>query len=259
MPVHATLAPGATVGMGVAGVDAPPDFPGVPGSAVDGAQRAPRPRADGGPGSLTAPANAAELKQQTRQATSARRAGKRKTRRRLSLVLVGVGLAIAAGVGYELMPSSGGGPAHTITTPAQIGTFKQAPELAESMNATQLRDTIVRDSRGEASHVVDAVYKDAAASNAAPGILLFIGGNLHGASASDFISSFTGRLAGATTTSPGSLGGAAACVPSEGGNPAECAWADDDTFGVVLSPNLDAQALASELRQMRPQLEHVTH
>jgi hypothetical protein len=212
---------------------------------------------------LTAPAGAAEpaqQTQQTRQAKSARRAGKRKVRRRLSLVAVGVGLAIAGGVGYELMPSSGGGPEHTITTPQQFGTFKQAPELAESMNATQLRDTIVRLSRGEASHVVDAVYQDAAGSNGSTGpqILLFVGGNLHGSSASAFISSFTGRLAGAVTTSPGSLGGAAACAPSESGNPAECAWADDDTFGVILSPNLDAQALADQLRQMRPLVEHVT-
>ena len=100
-------------------------------------------------------------------------------------------------------------------------------------------------------------------SPAAPGgtsqIVLFIGGNLSGTSASSFITSFIGKLPGAVTTAAGPLGGEAACVPSAGGNPAECAWADNDTFGLVASPTLDAQALASELRQMRIQVEHRTH
>ena len=90
-------------------------------------------------------------------------------------------------------------------------------------------------------------------------IVLFIGGNLSGTSASSFITSFIGKLPGAVTTAAGPLGGEAACVPSAGGNPAECAWADNDTFGLVASPTLDAQALASELRQMRLQVEHRTH
>jgi hypothetical protein len=61
---------------------------------------------------------------------------------------------------------------------------------------------------------------------------------------------------GATSTSAGPLGGDAACIPSTGGNPAECAWADNDTFGLVASPTLGTVALASEMRQMRLQIEH---
>jgi len=60
----------------------------------------------------------------------------------------------------------------------------------------------------------------------------------------------------AVTTSAGSLGGSAACLPSVSGHPAECAWADNDTFGVVLAPTLSATELAGELRAMRPLVEH---
>jgi hypothetical protein len=257
MPVHSatgTLAIGAPAPAGAPAADemAPP-------GAVQGGSARGRQRTAGGAAVATAPAKTAQAPKQTRQSTSARRAGKRKARRRLSLVLAGVGLAIAGGVGYELMPSGNSGPDHTISTPTQLGTFRQAPRLAQKMNATQLRDMIARLSKGEATHVVDAVYQDAGGTNGSNGpvILLFIGGNLHGTSPGAFISSFTGKQPGAATTSAGSLGGAAACAPSQSGNPAECAWADGDTFGVVLSPTLDAQALASELRQMRPLVEHI--
>jgi hypothetical protein len=165
---------------------------------------------------------------------------------------VGVaGLAAVGGLVVEMMPSPPG-PAHEIGVPARISPFVQAPALAAKMKATSLRDSIVSASKGEASHVVDAVYQDTADSQ----VLLFIGGNLAGSSANSFISSFIGSLPGAVTTSPGSLGGAAACVPSVSGHPAECAWADDDTFGVLLSATMSATDLAGELRLMRPQLEH---
>jgi hypothetical protein len=53
----------------------------------------------------------------------------------------------------------------------------------------------------------------------------------------------------------GSLPGQAACVP--GAHLSECAWADNDTFGVIASPVLSATELGNELRTMRPMLEHV--
>ena len=65
-----------------------------------------------------------------------------------------------------------------------------------------------------------------------------------------------GKVPEAQTTSAGSLGGAAACVPSLNGRLAECVWADDDTFGVVASQTLSAPGLANELRQIRPMVEH---
>jgi len=156
-----------------------------------------------------------------------------------------------------LLPGSGG-PAHVITTPHRVGSYVQAPALAATMNAAQLRNGIVSQSSGEASHVVAVVYQ----SNSGPGgqsspdIILFIGGNLSGSSASSFISSFAGRVPGAFTTTTGSLCGSAACVPGVSGRPAECAWADNDTFGLVASTTLSGEALASEMRQLRPQVEH---
>jgi hypothetical protein len=195
-------------------------------------------------------------------------------------VVGGVVLIAGAAAAFEILNAGApAGPSHHIATPQKIGPYVQAPALAASMKAAQVRRTIVSQSNGEASHVVAAVYESTASqpaaghstgpagssaagsSPAAPGnsassqIVLFIGGNLSGTSASSFITSFIGKLPGAVTTSAGPLGGEAACVPSAGGNPAECAWADNDTFGLVASPTLDAQALAGELRQMRLQVE----
>lgn len=201
----------------------------------------------------------------------------------------GVVVIAGAAVAFEMLQGGGpSGPAHQILTPARIGTYVQAPALAASMKAAQVRHSIVAQSNGEASNVVAAVYESTASqaspspspspghgstgaggagsSSASPDapdgtsqIVLLIGGNLSGTSATSFITSFIGKLPGAVTTAAGPLGGEAACVPSAGGNPAECAWADNDTFGLVASPTLDAQALASELRQMRIQVEHRTH
>ena len=56
-------------------------------------------------------------------------------------------------------------------------------------------------------------------------------------------------------TAPGGLGGAAVCVPSQAGRPAECVWADNDTFGLVASPTLGAASLGQELRRIRPLVE----
>jgi hypothetical protein len=219
------------------------------------------------------------------------RPGRRTGRRRIRLYAAAGGVVVIAGaaVAFELMQGGGPtGPAHQIVTPKQIGSYVQAPALAASMKASQVRRSIVTQSNGEASNVVAAVYESSGSSpspspspghgSTAPGssassgasapapgdaadsqIVLLIGGNLTGTSASDFITSFIGKLPGAVTTAAGPLGGEAACVPSSGGNPAECAWADNDTFGLVASPTLSAQALAGELRQMRVQVEQRTH
>jgi hypothetical protein len=134
----------------------------------------------------------------------------------------------------------------------------QAPDLAQQMDAKALQQEIVRQGAGHARNVIYAVYEDSTGPAAASGplIVLFIGGNLSGSSAGSFISTFTARLPGAVTTNAGSLGGAAACVPSVGTHPAACLWADNDTFGVLTSATLSASSLAAEMRQMRPMVEH---
>jgi hypothetical protein len=127
------------------------------------------------------------------------------------------------------------------------------------MDAAALAKQIVKESHGGAGNVIYAVYQDNAGPGAAsaPQIMLFIGGNLKGTSAGDFISTFTGKAPEAETTSAGSMGGAAACAPSVDGRLAECVWADNDTFGVVASQSLGPASLAAEMRQVRPVVEHV--
>ena len=165
---------------------------------------------------------------------------------------------LAGGAAYALRPASAGTP-HVVTAPGKLGGYAEDAKLAQGMGAAALKASIVAKSAGEASHVVDAVYEQTTGPGTAngPQIILFIGGNLSGTTAQLFIASFTGKLKGAEPTSAGSLGGAAACVPGIGGRPAECAWADDDTFGVIASPTLNAASLGTELRVMRPLVEHV--
>ena len=167
--------------------------------------------------------------------------------------------AVAVGaVAVVVMANSGGGAAHVLTTPASLGRYVKQPQLATQMHAAALRQQIIQGSAGEVSKVIYAVYEDSTGPAAASGpqIVLFIGGNLKGASDSAFISTFIGKVPEAQTTSAGSLGGAAACVPSVNGRLAECVWADDDTFGVVASQTLGAPGLANEMRQIRPLVEH---
>jgi hypothetical protein len=167
------------------------------------------------------------------------------------MVVGSVGCVAAVGV-VAVHFMSGGGPSHAISTPQRLGSYVEEPSLASGMGANALRSKILAAGGGEASHVVDAVYEDSAGKSG-PLIVLFVGGNLSG-SASSFISSLTG-LPGAFVINPGSLQGQAACVP--GTHLSECAWADNDTFGVIASPVLSATALGNELRTMRPMLEHV--
>jgi len=167
---------------------------------------------------------------------------------------------VVGGAAFVLLTGHNQGVPHVVTAPNALGTYVKQPQLAIQMQAKQLQRDIVTQSAGEAKNVVYAVYEDSTGSGAktAPQIVLFIGGNLSGTSAGSFVSSFSGKLPGAATTSAGPMGGNAACVPSQNGRLAECAWADNDTFGVVASPTLNATKLAAEMRQIRPMVEHQT-
>ena len=167
--------------------------------------------------------------------------------------------AVIAGV--MLLRSGPAGPAHTLVTPARLGAYQQRPALARQMGVRQLEKNILAQAGGQVSRLVSAVYQDgtATAAGPAPQVLLFIGGKLSGASADAAIKSFAQHFRGAAQTSPGNLGGRAACVPGQAstGGAAVCAWFDDDTFGELVSPNMTASALASELRVIRPSIERV--
>jgi hypothetical protein len=161
-----------------------------------------------------------------------------------------------AGAAFLILTRSNSGvtQTHVLTTPTSLGCFTQEPQLAQQMQAKQLQQEIVAKSKGTAKNVIYAVYQ-CSGSSAAGQVILFIGGNLSGASPSSFISGFESNLQGATSTSAGSLGGDAACAPSVNGHPAVCAWADNDTFGAFVSANVSASTLAKDMRQMRPDIE----
>jgi hypothetical protein len=190
-----------------------------------------------------------------------RRTGRRRGRRK---IMIGAALAVVV-AGAAAVVESGvfsSGPAHVLVTPDKLGTYVRRPQLEKQMNAAQLQKQVIAKSAGQASHVVSAVYEDgtSASSTAPPQMILFIGGNLSGVSASGFIASFTQQSKGAFVTSPGSLGGSAACVNAQAsvpGSVALCTWADNDTFGVVASPTMTAARLATRLRAIRPMVEHL--
>ena len=190
----------------------------------------------------------------------ARPAAAPKRRGKLSrpVVWVGAGCLVlaAGGIAFIALPSSG--VPHTLVIPNQIGSYTKQPGLAKKMDAAALQKQIVAKSAGEAKNVVYAVYQDRTgpAAQANPQIILFIGGNLTGTSDGGFIDSFTAQSAGAQRVDPGSLGGSAACRPRVPGGVAECAWADNDTFGVIASATLSVTDLANELRTARPEIEH---
>ena len=212
---------------------------------------------------LDRPTAASDTATRARTAVPAKRLRRGLTgrKKRTPVPMIAIGIAVAAAGAASLVvthPSllRPGGPQHSISTPARVLTYMQEPALAQGMGAQALRAEIVRKGKGEASHVVDAVYEanSQTGSKSGPLIILFIGGNLTG-SASSFISSFTGMMPHAFVTGAGSMGGQAACVPGSAGRPAECAWADNDTFGLFASPTMSASALGAQMRSMRPMVE----
>jgi hypothetical protein len=165
-------------------------------------------------------------------------------------------VAVLAAAAYLLLLAPQ--PTHSITVPARLGRYVRQSSVA-SATALQLRSKIVAGARGEVKNVVGAVYEQLTGpgTSTGPQVVVFIGGNLTGSgSAGGFISGFKSELHGSFSTSAGRLGGQAACAPASQGRLAECAWADNDTFGVVVSATLHARALAAEMRQMRPLIEH---
>jgi len=198
---------------------------------------------------------------------STRPAGKRRGGsgdRRLWFALGGVLIVAAAAITAIVLvafPSGPGGPAHTLVSPNQLGAFTRRPALEQQMNVGQLRQDVVTTSSGQASHVVEGVYESGNSSpGSTPQIILLIGGNLANANPVDSVTSFTKRFKGATVTSAGTMAGKAVCVnatASEPGSVAMCAWFDNDSFGEVVSPTMNASTLASTMRQIRPKVELV--
>jgi hypothetical protein len=202
----------------------------------------------------------------SRQA-AVRRTGRRRGRssdHRLWLALAGVVIAASAAITAIIkfeFPSHGG-PVHTMVTPARIGTtYLKTADMERQINVAQLREEVIQMSAGQASDVKSAVYE---AGNSAAGnteqIVMFIGGHLANAAPAASIADFTQKFAGATVVSAGSLGGQAACV-EEGAATSNavsmCVWFDNDSFGEIVSPTMNATTLAKTMLTVRPDLEIV--
>jgi hypothetical protein len=195
-----------------------------------------------------------------------RRIGRRRGRsndHRLWLALAGVVIAAAAVIfgilKFEFPPHSG--PAHVIVAPATIGSHVRTVDVERQTNVAQLRDEVIKMSSGQAGRVVSAVYESGgSAAGSTEQIIMFIGGHLANAAPATSIASFTQRFADATVVSAGSLGGKAACVeeaPGTSDSVAMCVWFDNDSFGGIVSPTMNATSLANVMRTMRPSLELV--
>ncbi len=182
---------------------------------------------------------------------------------RLWLALGGVVIVAAAAITgiikFEFPSHSG--PVHTMVTPPRIGTYARTVDLERQTNVAQLRDEVIKMSAGQASRVVSAVYEsgNSAAGNTEQ-IIMFIGGHLANAAPATSITSFTQKFPGAKVVSPGALGGKAACV-EEGSGTADsvsmCAWFDNDSFGEIVSPTMNATDLAAAMINVRPSVEVV--
>jgi hypothetical protein len=209
---------------------------------------------------------AAAKQSAARKALAKRRTGRRRGRssdHRLWLGLGGVvvvaAAAIAGIVKFEFLPSHSG-PVHTMGVPASIGTYARTVGLEKTTDLAALRAEVIRMSSGQATGVVSAVYKsgNSAAGNTEQ-IIMFIGGHLANADPAASIASFTQKFPGAHVVSAGSLGGEAACVQEGSGSNAVamCAWFDNDSFGEIVSPTMNATVLARTMLTVRPAVEQV--
>ena len=196
-----------------------------------------------------------------RSPAAKRRIGRRRGRsndHRLWLGLGGVAIVTAAAIAgivkFEFPSHSG--PAHTMVTPDRIGTFARTVDLEHQADVAQLRADVIKMSAGKASRVVSAVYESGnSAAGGTEQIIMFIGGHLANADPGASLASFTQKFPGARIVGAGALGGRAACV-EPGNNVALCAWFDNDSFGEIVSPTMNASDLAAAMQTVRPSVEH---
>ena len=203
----------------------------------------------------------------TKQTAAKRRVGRRRggsNDRRLWLCLGGVVIVAAAAIAgiIKFEFPSHGGPAHTMAIPPKIGTYARTVDLERQADVSKLRSEVIQMGSGKASGVVSAVYEsgNSAAGNTAQ-IIMFIGGHLANADPAASISSFTQKFPGAHVVTAGSLGGKAACVQegttSASNSVSMCVWFDNDSFGEIVSPTMNAAALGNEMHTIRPSVEHL--
>jgi len=205
-----------------------------------------------------------------RETGSQRTAGKRRGRssdRRQWLALGAVVVVAAGAIGGVLSKfvfAGPSGPSHSISTPTTLDAYTRSPSLEKAMDVNGLREQVMKNSSGQASDVLSAVYAQGnttpGASGSQPQIFMFVGGHLANTAPGTSIQSFEQSYPKAQEVPAGSLGGEAACVTTTANNEsvAMCVWFDNDTFGTLVSPTMSTAQLANTLDQVRPGIEQVT-
>ena len=155
------------------------------------------------------------------------------------------------------------GPAHTLSTPARLGSYTRSPGLEKAMDANGMREQVVKSSSGQASDVLSAVYVQGNVTPGAGGnqqIFMFVGGHLTNSDPAASIANLEQTYPSAQVVPAGSLGGEAACTTTRANNEsvAMCVWFDNDSFGTFVSPTMPAAKLAKTLDTVRPGIEQVS-
>jgi hypothetical protein len=196
-------------------------------------------------------------------ATTRQGVGRRRGRsgdRRLWLGLAGV-MAVAAAaifliIKFEFPAPSG--PAHTLSMPNKIGSSYVSSKVVDSGPQAKLRQEFVQ---RQATDVQSGTYEDGGVGmSATPLIVMTIEAHLANDNVASSIAGFMQEYKDAVMVPAGPMGGQAACAESKGSNAdnaAICAWFDNDSFGVLVSPSMNANALAGELQTFRSAVEHV--
>jgi hypothetical protein len=191
--------------------------------------------------------------------------GRSRPRRRwLIFGVAGAGVAgvVAAGAiaGILTSGSPGGGVAHTVVMPAALGAYRWAPDLEKNADLPVLAASAAEMGGGQVSGSRARTYERPAPAGAAPQLLDVIGGRLPSTSPASSIITLIRKYPSAHVVPAGPMGGSAACFEQTAGTAdsvAMCAWSDDDTFGILVSPTLNAADLANLMVQDRPMIELV--
>jgi hypothetical protein len=188
----------------------------------------------------------------------------RRRRLRLSLGVIGVGVisivAAAAIAGIFKSGSPGGGVAHTVVTPAALGPYKWAPDLEKNAGLATLATSVAKMSDGQAGNIRSHAYEKPAPGGTAPQLLEVIAGRLPSTSPAASVVTLIQSYPSGHIVPAGPMGGSAACFERTAGTAdsvAMCAWSDNDSFGILVSPTLSAANLANLMVQERPLIELV--
>ena len=198
-------------------------------------------------------------------ADTRQRAGRRRGRsgdRRLWLGLGGV-VAVAAAAIFLIIKfefPSDTGPAHTLSMPDSIGSSFVRSNF-DSKDVDKLRQEFVKMTNGQATDVQSGTFQSGGpAMGGVPQIVMTLDAHLANDNPASSIAGFMKDYKSAVMVPAGSLGGEAACaeVPgSDADNVAICAWFDNDSFGMLVSPSMNANTLAGQLQTFRSAVEHV--